>query len=62
MIITETFLMCDKGCGSAHGVDNRERSGKQQRESAKENGWIFFKGKDYCPECAMKVAPKTKNI
>lgn len=53
-IVIETFIMCDGGCGYAHGVDDRSKTGKQQRESAKRDGWLFIKGRDYCPDCGVR--------
>lgn len=55
MIIVETFLNCDGKCGTNFGVDQRILNGAQQRSSAKNNGWKYINGKDYCPKCADKI-------
>ena len=55
MIVVETFLICDGGCGKTHGVDNRHITGAKHRKKAKEDGWRTHKNKDYCPECYIKI-------
>jgi hypothetical protein len=49
-LVIETFLTCDI-CFSNFGVDDRHLNGTQQRESAKNNGWIYSGKKDMCPSC-----------
>lgn len=49
--VIERFLICD-GCNDNIGVDNRHRTIKQQRLAAKKEGWIYYKGKDYCDVCS----------
>ena len=62
MIVVETFLICDGGCGTNFGVDHRHRYGGEQRNYARTCGWVVIKGKDYCPECKpMKLmSPREK--
>lgn len=56
-IVVETFLMCDI-CYQNFGVDYRNRSGKQQRKAARNEGWVFSGGKDKCDICKTgKVKP-----
>lgn len=52
--IIETHLQCDV-CNDTFGVDNRFLNTAQQRESAKQNGWIYSGGKDYCPSCRART-------
>lgn len=52
--VKETFLLCDGGCGNSFGIDNRNKSTAEQRESAKQNGWIYSGNNDYCPNCRAK--------
>lgn len=62
MVVVERFLVCDGMygmCGDNYGVDNRHYTAKQHRKSAKDNGWVFIKGKDYCPVCAEKIRLKS---
>jgi len=54
MIIKETFLICDGGCGFNFGVDNRSRNSSEQRKAASLNGWIYSGNKDLCPNCRPK--------
>lgn len=54
MIVVETFIVCDGGCGMTFGVDNRERTGKRHRIEAKQEGWKVVRNKDYCPKCKPK--------
>lgn len=52
--VIETFLLCDgKGgaCGRTYGVDDRNSNASQHRRDAKEDGWIYSGGKDFCNEC-----------
>lgn len=53
--IIETFLQCDK-CYRSFGVDNRNANAKQQRVSAKNEGWTFKNRKDYCESCSKSKA------
>ena len=50
-VIIERFLNCDGNCGETYGVDTRCLTGAKHREDAKEWGWHYSKGKDYCPKC-----------
>jgi hypothetical protein len=62
----ETIISCDGGTGCPHGGcyadgDQRDMSAAQQRKSYVADGWRYYKGKDYCPDCAAKLPPpKTK--
>jgi hypothetical protein len=62
MVVKETFLICDGGCGKNFGVDCRERSAKKQRVEAMHNGWVMYKGKDYCADCQpmLLMSPREK--
>jgi hypothetical protein len=57
--VVEVIIVCDnpKGCPLAEpfGVDNSERTIREQRREAKENGWTYSKGKDYCPVCSSEM-------
>ena len=58
--IIEKFLVCDE-CGENFGVDFRDRTAREHRISAKLNDWVYRKGKDYCPKCALKLGkPRTQ--
>lgn len=60
-IVVETFIICDgHGCGNNFGVDDRQRTGAQQRREMKFNGWKHINGKDYCPSCVAE-REKTKS-
>jgi len=64
MIVRETYLICDGGCGTNFGVDNRNKSAIDQRMSSRANGWVVIRGKDYCPECKplSSMSPREKRI
>jgi hypothetical protein len=55
-LIVERFLMCDGACGENFGVDDAQQSAETQRKRARENGWTFKGGKDFCPVCSIPVA------
>jgi hypothetical protein len=51
-LVVERFLICDgENCGENFGVDSRQWPTEKLRCSAKESGWIYRNGKDYCPGC-----------
>lgn len=57
-----TLLYCDaKNCEAdvmyAYGMDSDEalKTAAQQREKYSIDGWLFKKGKDYCPDCAKAL-------
>jgi len=52
-LVIETFVMCDS-CGNNFGIDNRQRNGTQQRNAAKQHGWIYSGNKDLCNNCRPK--------
>jgi len=56
-IVVEIFIICDGHCGTNFGLDNRGATKSEQIRNAKSQGWIFSKGKSFCPECKSK---KTK--
>lgn len=60
MIVVETFLICDGGCGNNYGVDNRGQPGKYHRIKARQEGWRVYNGKDFCPNCMKNKNPTTK--
>lgn len=60
--VIETFLICDGNCGRNFGVDNRHETAAQHRESAKQAGWRYVNGKDFCPECFPKAEKRKKSI
>lgn len=51
--VIETFIICDV-CGNSHGVDNRHLNVMEQRKSAKDHGWRYSGGIDYCPNCKKR--------
>lgn len=51
--IKETFLLCDV-CSLVFGSDTKSRNAEQQRNAAKNNGWVYSGNKDYCPGCRAK--------
>ena len=53
-VITETFIICDGGCGNSYGVDNRLLAGWEHRKKYWQDGWMFRNGKDWCPECRKR--------
>jgi hypothetical protein len=58
-IIIETFIKCDGNsidCHENFGVDDRWKTGIQQRKEMKANDWKHIKGKDYCPACLQEMA------
>lgn len=46
----DVWVRCD-GCAE-NGFASH--TSKQARREARENGWVFRSGKDYCPNCAPK--------
>jgi hypothetical protein len=58
-LVVERFLICDGidgkkrslDCEENFGVDSRSSSTKQQRQSAKKNGWHTNGQHDWCPAC-----------
>lgn len=62
--IIETLIMCDGGpetcpqSGAFCWGDMRDKTAKEQRAAAKSEGWIFRNGKDFCPECAVRLGLK----
>lgn len=54
-IVVETFIICDSGiaksCHENFGVDDRSKTGKQQRVAMLGNGWVHHGHADYCPAC-----------
>ena len=68
-IVVETLLFCDgrsQGCTCqmtapyADG-DSKSDSAKEQRNSAKAEGWSRRNGKDYCPDCTDQIKNTTLN-
>jgi len=65
--IIEVLLICDgEACaeGEPFGVDVKRSTAREQRAAAAYSGWVYSQGKDYCPECALKLksrARKSKN-
>ena len=59
-LVVERFLVCDK-CGENFGVDTRSHTAEQHRQTAKSNGWAFYCGADYCPECVKAMGLKMRN-
>ncbi len=58
-IVIETFIKCDgksSDCHETFGIDDRQRTGVQQRNAMKGNDWRHIKGKDYCPECLKQLS------
>lgn len=53
-LVIETFIICDVCKTSSFGVDDRHRKGMQQREAARNNGWVYSGGEDICPNCRVK--------
>ncbi len=49
-VIVEKFIRCD-GCHKNFGVDNRFNDAKEHRLHAKDYGWVYKNGRDYCNEC-----------
>lgn len=47
-ILKDVWVKCD-GCGETGFAS---LTSKQARREARENGWVFSSGKDYCPNCA----------
>jgi hypothetical protein len=64
-LVIETFVSCDSGispsCEENFGIDNRQRTGKQQREAMVKNGWVHHCHADYCPRC-FAVLKNTNQI
>ena len=62
-LIIEKFLICDageEGCpGESFGVDSRGdgQSSRELRKEAREEGWAYKDGLDYCYKCNPKVKP-----
>ena len=52
-LVIERFLSCDD-CGDTYGVDHRSSTAKECRTSAKDDGWSFNKGMDYCEDCTER--------
>jgi len=52
----ETILGCDGPCGMTYAEgDAKYQPGKAQRLSAKKEGWVQQRAKDYCKACAEKL-------
>lgn len=50
-LVIEKFLLCDF-CGESYGVDTRQfNTLKNLRQDSRQEGWIFYAGRDYCPMC-----------
>lgn len=60
-LIIESFLICDGNCNTNYGVDSRSLTGKRHRSLAKQEGWTYIGGKDYCPDCSS-VRRKSFNV
>jgi len=54
MLIKETYLICDGGCGATFGTDDKSHGFAEQRLRARAAGWSRGDGKDWCPECRAK--------
>lgn len=55
-LVIEKFITCDgnaEDCLNSFGVDDRAQahSISLMRKEAKDEGWTFKNGKDYCPNC-----------
>ena len=56
MLIVERFLVCNgENCGENFGVDSRDSSMLELRESSKDAGWHTNGTHDWCEECWEKI-------
>lgn len=62
----ETLIFCDGADGVLLGqecpldapygdADSRNATAATQRKRYVEDGWVYRKGKDYCPACAKRL-------
>ncbi len=55
----DTIITCDGGGEGCEGTfangDSRNETAKQQRAGYPDHGWIYYKGRDYCPTCAKRM-------
>ena len=61
-LIIETYLVCDRCGNSTFGQDNKQRTGSQQREISRRNGWIANKSGEACPNCRYKNGRGNKQV
>ena len=62
--VVERFIVCDYSrtpeCAGNFGVDHRSRSIAKHRRDARQMGWFYRNGKDYCPSCAKELKMKRR--
>lgn len=66
--VVETLIVCDgndlgvacpqRGCYS--DGDTRHERASTIRKRYGGDGWVYRRGKDFCPHCAVKLFPKRK--
>jgi len=50
----DIYLYCDgdsDDCEVNYGVQIRFTTATKARKNAKQDGWVYLNGEDYCPEC-----------
>lgn len=64
----ETIITCDgykKFCdtdGCYADGDARHLSASEQRKEYGDAGWVYYRGKDYCPTCAKQLVLSKKRM
>lgn len=61
--VKQTYIYCDGGTECprqdedqpAYTVDFTDGNAAQQRSRFADSGWIYRRGKDYCPACAKRL-------